>query len=320
MRRCFAMLLLVAIIASPAAFIAAGDKKEPDKKEEKSFLLVVPPVGGKEVKLVDWRFTHGTRQFSLTEPAPVKPKAKMPTLPEFLEFREDKSTTYEKGILTLVPLGSIRKISYDREKKTVAVVVVTAGDKDETLAGATRFIGINKITIEADAILDGLGAATVKFQGGMEKGLQSIVFPAPKGVALAKGAVTTIIADDKEKSKHTAVELQPLYQIDGQYRVLPYVMFKKTVKIELDKIAAMRFIPAEDKKKVSHDFEVTLKDGAKHTLTLLTKIDLTEKKPAFFEGLIGRVPTGYKLFPPHTIHELYVGDPKEKLDACGEQP
>ncbi len=320
MRRCIVMLVLAAIIPASSAFLSAGDKKEPDKKADKPFLLVVPPTGTKELKLIDWRFVQGTRHFSLTEAAPVKPKIKAPDLPEYLEFREDKSTTYEKGILTLVPLTSIRKISYDREKKTVAVTVVTAEDKDETLAGSTKFIGINKITIEADALLDGLGAATVKFHGGVDKGLHSITFPAPKAVAAAKGAVTTIIAEDKEKSKHATIELQALYQIDGQYRVLPYVMFKKTVKIDLDKIAAMRFVPSEDKKKVSHDFEVTLKDGAKHTLTLLTKIDLTEKKSATFEGLIGRVPAGYKLFPPHTIHELNTGAPKEKLDARAGSP
>jgi hypothetical protein len=320
MRRCIVLLFLFAMIVSSSAFVSAGDKKEPDKKEDKPFVIVVPPSGAKELKLVDWRFVQGTRQFSLTEAAPVKPKSKAPELPEYLEFREDKSTTYEKGILTLVPLTSIRKINYDREKKTVAVVVVTAGDKDETLAGATRFIGINKITIEADALLDGLGAATVKFNGGVDKGLHSIAFPGPKAVAAPKGPVTTIIAEDKDKSKHAAFELQPLYQVDGQHRVLPYLMFKKTVKIDLDKIASMRFVPAEDKKKASHDFEVTLKDGAKHTLTLLTKIDLSEKKSASLEGLIGRVPAGYKLFPPHTIHELYVGEPKEKLDARGPTP
>ena len=285
----------------------AGDKekKEAPKLEKKEgYLLVVPPAGGKEVKLADWRFILGTRQFSLAGDGPVKSKSKSSQGPEFLEFREDKSTTYQHGILTLVPITSIRKIEYDREKKNVAMVVAKADDKEETLTGTTRFTGINKITLEADAILDGLGSATVKFQGGIDKGLHRVLFPTPKAFDAAKGLEASIIATDKEKTKHTTYDLQPLYLIDGSYRVLPYLMFKKTVKIDMDKIASLRFSPSQNKKTLSHDFEITLKDGTKHTLTILTKIDLDKGKSMTFEGLLGRVPVGYKLFPAHTIHEL----------------
>ena len=187
------MLPLLAMLILWFEPVNAGDK---DKKEpaevKKPYLLVVPPTGGKaEVKLVDWRFLVGTRRFALlNDPVPA-PKTKMPTGPEYLEFREDKSTTFQHGILTLVPIACLRKIDYDREKKTVAVTVVKAGDKEETLTGTTKFIGINKITIEADAILEGLGAATVKFQGGVDKdmGLRSITFPSPKAAPEAKARV-----------------------------------------------------------------------------------------------------------------------------------
>jgi hypothetical protein len=283
-------------------------KKEPDKKEaEKPSLLVVPPTGGKEVRLVDWRFTNGTRLFSLTDATPVKPNAKMPPLEEYLEFREEKSTTFANGILTLIPLSSMRKMNYDRKNKTVAVSVLHDSG-EAVLIGTTRFVGINKVTLEANAILDGLGAATVKFHGGLEMGLRSIIFPDPKAAAPAKGAVTTIIAEDTEGTKHVACDLQPLYKSDGQYRVLPYLMFNKTVRINLDKIAAMRSIASVEKNKISSNFEVTLRDGVKHTLTLLTEIDLSDKKSASLEGLVGRVPAGYKLFPPHTIHDLLAGE------------
>lgn len=313
MRSFFTSLLMIIAITGPSLYSAsAGDKKEPDKVEKKDgpYLLVVPPAGGQDVKLADWRFTQGTRTLSLT--GAVKPKQKGP---EYLEFREDKSTTYQNGILTLVPLASIRKIEYEREKKTVAVVVAVAGDKDETLTGTTRFIGINKLTIEAEAQLDGLGAATVKFQGGIDKGMHSIKFPAPKAAAESKGPASAIIATDKERTRHSVHDLQPVYLVDGHLRVLPYLMFKKTVKVDMDKLASMRFVPSDDKKKLSNDFEVTLKDGNKHTLTLLTKIDLPESKEKVktvtFEGVLGRVPVGYKLFPAHTIQELHVAGVKD---------
>ena len=83
-------------------------------------------------------------------------------------------------------------------------------------------------------------------------------------------------------------------------------------QIDMDKIVSLRFVPSGDKKKVSYDYEVALKDGNKHTLTLLTKIDLDKNKSANFEGLIGRVPVGYKLFPAHTIQEYYATPPEDK--------
>ena len=55
--------------------------------------------------------------------------------------------------------------------------------------------------------------------------------------------------------------------------------------------------------------------SAKHTLTNLTKIDLDPKKAASLEGLIGRVPAGYKLFPVHTFKELEIGEPKENRET-----
>ena len=314
-----AMMLCAALIVRCAEFAHSDDKKEPvktekkddkkdDKKDEKeSALFVVPRPGGKEVKIVDWSFSQGTRSFDLSKNGASGPKSK--TGPQYLEFREEKSTSWEKGILTLVPLSSIRKMEYDRDKKSVAVTVATAGDKDEVLTGTTKYTGVNKITIEGEAILPGIGAASQTFQGGSPDGVHSVRFPNPKPVEAVKGSSAVIIADDK--IQHTAHELQPLWLVDGEYRVLPYLMFKKTVKVELDKIAKLRVIPPANKKQVSHEYEVTLRDGNEHTLTLLSKIE-QEQKEMVFVGMVGRVPVGFKVFPPHTIAELRLVMDEEK--------
>ena len=292
--------------------INAGEKekKSPDDKAKiDNALLIIPPTGGKEVKLVDWRFTLGTRRLALDGETVTKTS----TGTEYLEFREEKSTTYQVGILTLIPIGSLKKIAYDREKKTATIETLAAGGKTETLVGTTKYVGINKITLEAEALLDGLGAATVKFQGGVDKvGLQSIVFPAPTAAREPKGPAFVIQADDKEKTKHTVHDLQPLWLIDGAYKIQSFVMFKKTVKVEMDKLAGLKFIPSSDKKKISYDYEVTLKDGTAHTFTLLTTVELDKKKSMTFAGLIGRTPVGYKIFPAHTIIELTRVDGKKE--------
>ena len=306
------LFLFLFVMASNSQSIADDKgKKDPEKKNGKeSHLIVLPPAGADKVKLADWKFTHGTRHFSLSV-APAKPKTKTPAGPEYLEFREEKSTTFKNGILTLVPLTSIRTIEYDREKKTVSAIAIKDSGEDVTLLGSTKFAG-NKITLEADAILDGLGSATVKFYGGIDKGLRSIAFPAPKPADKVQGPEAVVTADDKEKTKHTAADVRPLFLVDGQYQVMPYVMFKKTVKIDWDKVASLRFAPPDDKKKLSNEYEVTLKDGAKHTLTILTTVELEKKKTMTFVGLIGRVPVGYKLFHLDAIFEYRAAEAEKK--------
>ena len=142
-----------------------GDKKKKEPApatKTKVKLSVLPHAAEKEVHLVDWRFVQGTRHFSL-DGDKIDPKTKKAAAPEYLEFREEKSTTYKNGIFTLIPLTSIRKITYDRDKKTVAVAVATDAAEDVVVNGSTKFKGTNKITIEAEEILEGLGAATEKY-------------------------------------------------------------------------------------------------------------------------------------------------------------
>jgi hypothetical protein len=308
MRRCIVMPFHVAVLVSLSAFTQAGDPKAPDKKDiEKAFLRILPAAGGKEVKLVDWHFSQGTRRLDLT--GKVTKAAG-----EYLEFREEKSTNLKNGIYTLISLSSLRQLAFDRDKKTVSAIAVKDDGEDATLVGSTKAAS-NKITIEGETILDGLGAATVKFQGGIDKGIQSVAFSTPKPAEKVKGTPAVVTADDKEKTKHAVADLQPVYLVDGQYRIAPYLMFKKTVKIDMEKLIALRYLPPEDKKKASSDYEVTLKDGAKHTLTLLTVVELEKKKTMSFVGMIGRVPVGRKLFMLDAIYEFHVGAPKEKLET-----
>lgn len=317
--RSFAFVI-VSMLAIGAASMSAQDGGEKDKKDsgkiekktDKGSPLTVVTGAGKEVKLFDWRITHGTRQFSLNGDEKPNPKSKSLTGSEYLEFREEKSTTYKNGIFTLVPLTSIRKITYDREKKTVAVAVVAGGDEDVVLSGATKFTGTNKLTLEADETIEGLeGKAAVSYQGGVDKGVQSIAFAAPKPVAKVAGVESTVTADDKEKSKHPAHDVQPLYLVDGAYRTVPYLMFKTSVKVDMDKIVSLKFVQPESK-KAAGAYEVTLKTGVKHTLSLITSVETEKKKNMTLVGLIGRVPAGYKLFSLDAIYEYRLPEDEKK--------
>jgi hypothetical protein len=302
MNRLAPMFFGLVVLALMACAAPAGDKGE--KKADPPLLIL--DAQGKEVMLKGWHLVGGTRRLDGVDGSGPRR--------QYLEFREEKSTTFQVGILTLVPTTALRKLDYNYEKKTVTAVVAVAGGKDETLVGTTRFNGINRLGIEGDADLGKLGFASVKFQAGNPKGgITGVRFPAAQPAFEVKGDTAVVIATDKEKTRHTVADLTALYHVNGGvYRALPVLMFKKTVKIDLAKIASMRHVASEDKKQTAYDFEVVLHDGTKHTLTLLTKVELEGTKAATFVGLLGRVAVGYKLFPTHTIGELKVDNGGKK--------
>jgi hypothetical protein len=76
------------------------------------------------------------------------------------------------------------------------------------------------------------------------------------------------------------------------------------VKVDVAKVAKLARVDSEDRKGASLDFEVALKDGARHTLILLTKGTPEDAKSGALQGLVGRVPAGWKLFPLHTIRAV----------------
>lgn len=291
--------------------------------------LVIVDAGGKEQKIKAWKFAAGTRHLAWLaapnekpaavdpkdKPAPVKAPVKTVRAavgPEALELREDQSTTYVDGILTLIPLDRIRVIDYDDAKQSVAVKLAT-GDKaesDEALTGTTKFRGINKITIEAEVDKGDLGIAEVKFLGGIAKGIRSLAFPKAQAAPAPTGRLATVTINDKEKHAQKVHDLQALYRLpDGTEKLLPTVMFKKTLKIDLAKVAKIHSV--EGSKPDDAEWVVTLKDGEENTLSLLKTIPIGEQQGTL-EGLLGKVPAGWKLYPAHTFTEIVFDEAKKE--------
>lgn len=288
MARC----LVLCVLLAPALTLAGERKVE---------VLTIVNAAGRQEKLRAWKFTAGTRPLRWLGAGG----------PECLQFREEHSTTYENGIVTLVPLAILKSIDYDLDKKAVALTALAAGGKEETLRGTTKYAGVNRIALDGEADLGDLGAAEVKLQGGVPMGLRGLRFTAPRPAPEVKGRPVTIVADDKEKSMHTVTGLTAVYAGTGE-RALPMLLFRKTVKIDLDKIAHLRRLPPASKKDTALQFDVTLTDGAQHSLTLLTNVELEGGEKAHLVGLVGQVALGYKLFPPHTIAELRFDTPKKE--------
>jgi hypothetical protein len=326
------MLLVVPAGAIILYSIRAADPlPEPPAPAEAGTLIVID-AAGKERKLKPWKFVNDndpakapcTRALAWLAPAgsadkdakddskPKGERAKPAVGPEALVFREDNSTEFQDGILTLIPINRLRTIDYDNEKRTVAVRVA-AGEKpgdDVLLTGTTKYKDVNHLTIEAKVDKGDMGIAAVKFLGGgTDKPIRAVRFPAPKPPAPAEAGRPAAVVVEGKNNVQKVADLQPLYEFpDGGERLLPQLMFKETLKIDVAKI--QKLIALEGRVPDGKEMDVTLKDGNSDTLTLLKTITLDGKQAALV-GLVGRVPAGYKLFPVHTFTEIQFDEYKE---------
>src|SRR5690242_13703947 len=92
-----------------------------------SGVLIVIDEGGKEHKLNAWKFVAGTRPLgwltACARTAEGKKEHAGSAGAIALEFRDDHSTDYEDGIVTLVPLERLRSLEFDQDKRTVTARV-----------------------------------------------------------------------------------------------------------------------------------------------------------------------------------------------------
>jgi hypothetical protein len=334
MRHWFGALLSAGVFTFLAVCSRSAD--DPPKAAEAGTLLVIDPAG-KEQKLKTWTYVAGTRRLTWLAPAekepeppkdkdappkdkPAKDKPKPPAGPEALEFREESSTVFAEGILTLIPLDRLRAIDYDNEKETVVARVAT-GPKPEDeakLTGLTKYLKINKIIIEAEVDKGDLGLAEIKFLGGVQKGgIRGIRFPAPKVEAAPAGGRPAVVtsADRTGKATHKVTDVLPLYRFaEGREQTATLLFFKKTLKIDVAKIKSIVLNSAPDEE--DKGWQVVMKDGNDENLSLLRKVTL-DNKSAELIALLARLPGGYKLFPLHTVAEIAFDtteDPKPDSD------
>jgi hypothetical protein len=257
---------------------------------------------GKEGVLKKCTITAGIRRYVLQTEVKGEKVDPAKVGQDFVEFREDNSTTLKDGILTLVPLSSVSLLEYDIENKSVQLTLALADSKTTKLKGTTRFVNINKFTVEGTIDLGDFGTATVKYQGGSinaKPGVKEFRLPFKQPVVQPTGPSYLITGIDEDKTVHKVRDLKALYRSGGVDRVSATLWFKKTAKIPLAKIAHL--VQPED----SSDCEVKLDDGKQlPPLALVDNGFPDDGSAAQFVGLVGKVPTGYKIFPMQTFTEL----------------
>jgi hypothetical protein len=278
----------------PACLLAT----EPLKDAKESAPVVIDGAG-KEVTLAKWKLVGGTRKLGWVAEKP-----------EAFELREFGSTLLKDGVLTLVPLGRLQSVRYDYEKETCSVHVAGL---EKPLEGPAKYKDTNTITVEAE--VEGKdGVADLRYRGGVLKGgIREIRFPGAKPAEAPKGELFSVRALPDGKGKpgavHAFLNAKALYRLaNGTEKPLPYLLFKKTLKVEIAKIAQMHLGEFHVKERTS-ECEVKLTDGTQLSVTLLTTA-IIDGKPATLLGLLGEVTAGWKLAPANAITEFRPGELK----------
>ena len=279
---------------------------------------------GKEKNLTTWKFVRGVRHLSWLSPAPTKkpddkkpddkkPKEVAPveTGPPALVFREMDSTTYADGIVTLIPLESIRELSYDYENQKTTVRVATSDKKEDdvVLTGtAAKYRGFNVVTIEAEIDFGGLGVAEAKFKGGEEGGIQGFRNESPKPFKAEAAGRKSQITVEGQKDPISFMGLKALYKTEAGEKTSDTLFFKKTIKAPFEKLNGLK---AADK-GIGAEWTLELRNGESQTFTLRDPAPL-DGKAAKLQGLLATTKGGYRLFPMHTMREIKL-EPDKSID------
>lgn len=253
---------------------------------------------GKSVKVAGVKFGAGTRRLGwLADPKGSTDDAKKGPLA--LEIREANSTTYAKGILTLVPVSAIESIKYDYEKQ-----VATFGVKGlpDPLTGTLRFKGLNAL-----AFSGGVDGKTTTFSGGaFAKGnVKGVTFPDAKPLTVKKLANPWAVQIDQPKGDNptlTVGSLKFLHVFPGGVEVLTdATATRKGDALKLDGVTSVTTLAVD----LNTQFAIVeVQAGGTDKLVVLPLQVEKDGKKGTLAGFVGEAEVGYKLFPLHTIKTM----------------
>jgi hypothetical protein len=284
------------IRAVGAAVLAAATVAGPAAGDEPKGAATLTDAAGKDVALTAARLTTGTRRLGWLGGPKDAPLA--------LEVREPESTTYQKGVVTLVPVASVEAVRYDYPKLTIAVSVKGL---PAPVTGTLQFKGINTCGVEGSA-----GGVTGKFAGGIPKdGFRAVVFPGAVPLPGRPAGPAWAVQIDHPKAMNPTLavrNLKALYAAPGGAEFLADDLpTRKGPPLKLDPAAFNKQeLLAVDGNTQTAAAELTPADGPERLIAFPLTRDRAGKA-AQLVGLLGEVDAGWKLFPLHAVKAVGPG-------------
>jgi hypothetical protein len=277
------------LFAGLMSFVATAEEPAP---------VTLVDSAGKEHKLTNVKFTTGTRRLAFLAEANGKTEdAKKGPLA--LEVRETNSTTFAKGVLTLIPLSTVESVKYDYEKLQMSVGV----KGQAAVPGTLEFRGINLLGVETKT-----GDGTTKFLGGTPKdGFKSIGFPEAKPLpsrAVGTAWTVQIIHPAAKDPTLTVRTLRALYTFPGgAEQLMDTLPVRKGEKLALDTRLKKLEVLAVDSNTHIMAVEAIIEGGSEQLLAIPLTLD-QGNRVGTLTGFLGEVDCGWKLFPLHTVRVI----------------
>jgi hypothetical protein len=288
MRRVWWGVIFVATASFASGWPAA---EEPADGE-----AIVTDADGKAHKLAGVRFGSGTKRLTwLADPQGTSEDANKG--PVAMEFREPHSTTLVKGVITLVPVGTIESLVFDHAKQEVTLSVKGL---QQHLVGILGYQKVNVLGITG--MSDG---QNVSFVGGTsgKSAVKTMSFGGAHAPPKAKILSTWNVQIAQPKANDPVVIVHNLKVLTahsgGVEKLADAIPVRKGEPIPFDGKLKRFEVVAHDQitDVVAAEVEV---GGAERTIVIPHILDQAGK-PGTVVGFLGEVDAGWKLFPLHTI-------------------
>jgi hypothetical protein len=262
----FGVLVLAAFLLAQARSCAEDGPAEGS--------AAVFDVEGKEIKLSGLKFGTGTRRLSwLADPKGTTEDARKG--PVAVEIREEYSTMFAKGVITLVEVSHIESIKYDFKEKSVSYTI--KGLK-EPLKGTTQYKGV------------------------------------PETKATGTTWSVQIVQPKEKDPTLTVRNLKVMYQYPGYFeRLETHIPVREDTQIPLNGGLKRFEVLATDNNTNRAAAEVETATGPKK-IVIVPLTQETENKAGTLVGFLGEVDAGWKLFPLQTIKVITLKDVKKKVE------
>lgn len=259
---------------------------------------------GKEHKLTGLKLTAGTRRLAfLADPKGTTEESKKGPLA--FELREMNSTTFAKGVVTLIPLACVESVKYDFEKRVghekPSMTVSVKGQKE--LLGTLEFRGINTLAFEGKT-----GDGSSKFSGGGKDSIRSISWPVAKPLPSRPASsmawsvqIVQLLPKDPEL---TVRNIKTLYSFPGgTEQLLDAIPVRKGEPLTFDaKLKSLEWLAVDSNTQMAA-VEVLVEGSTERLLAVPLTLE-RDKRIGTLIGLVGEVDHGWKLFPLHAIKQL----------------
>lgn len=285
------MLARGLFILMGASFVYAAD-------EPAGEAISLVDSAGKEHKLANVKWFAGTKRLAfLSDPKGATDDAKKGPLA--LEIREPNSTSFQKGVTTLIPMSCVESLRYDYEKLNLSVAV----KGQDPVPGTLQFRGINVLSLEVKA-----DDKPVRFTGGSTKdGFKSIAWPGAKPLpSRAVGTTWSVqIVHPMAKDPTLSVRnLKGLYAFpNGAEQLADTLPVRKGEPLKLDTAIRKLELIAVDPNTQMAAMELTV-EGVPERLIAVPLVQDFGKSAGTLTGFLGEVNAGWKFFPLHAVKSL----------------